>query len=89
MSKVTEKCPICNGKFIVVMLHEGTNTAWPECFKCGFSGHTKEDKEAMEIDLELNSHMDETQIFKEAVNSWEEYISLLNDPNFSNEREDN
>ena len=77
MSKVSRKCPICSGNFIVLMVNENTQLAWPECWKCGFGGHTPEDKEAMMIDLKLNSHMTDTQLFKEATETWTEYLALL------------
>ena len=81
MSKVTQKCPICNGKFIVLMVNEVAQIAWPECWKCGFSGHCPEDTESMHIDLKLNSHMDDTQLIKEAVETWDEYLALLEEQN--------
>ena len=81
MSKVSQKCPICDGNFIVIMLNENTKWAWPECWKCGFSGHSPEDKEAMSIDLDLNSHMTGIQLFKEAASSWNEYLTLLEEEN--------
>jgi Zn ribbon nucleic-acid-binding protein len=89
MSKVSRKCPICDGDFIVVMVHEGNNLAWPECWKCGFAGRTPEDKETMAIDLNLNSHMDGAQIFKEAVSAWTEYLTLLDEENIETIKEDN
>jgi len=69
------------------MINESTNWAWPECWKCGFSGHTPEDKEAMSIDLDLNSHMDGIQLYKEGVSSWEEYLVLLEEQ--TTKKEDN
>lgn len=89
MSKVSHKCPICDGNFIVVMVHEGNNMAWPECWRCGFSGHTPEDKEAISIDLDLNSHLSEGQIFKEAVSAWTEYLTLLEEENIKDIKEYN
>ena len=89
MSKVSHKCPICDGNFIVVMVHEGNNMAWPECWKCGFAGHTPEDKAAISIDLDLNPHLTDGQVFKEAISSWTEYLTLLEEENTKDIKEDN
>ena len=67
MSKVFHGCPICNSNFITVMLNDITQCAWPSCWKCGFDGHTKEDKKAMVIELKLNPDMDDMKLFGEAT----------------------
>jgi Zn ribbon nucleic-acid-binding protein len=79
MSKVSCECPICDGDFVIVMINN--NQAWPECWKCGFSGHSPEDKEAMSINTEMNSHLDGVQLFRKAVSLWTEYLTLLKEEN--------
>lgn len=76
MSKVSQGCPICDSNFITVMLNKSTQRAWPACWKCGFDGDTKEDKEAMVIDLKLNP-MDDAKLFNETIVIWNEYLALL------------
>jgi hypothetical protein len=63
------------------MVNKGTHSAWPECWKCDFNGYTPEDKESMAIDINLNSHLDSTGLFKEALKAWEEYLALLDEDN--------
>ena len=89
MSKVSRKCPICDGNFVIVMVNKGTQIAWPECWKCDFNGHTPEDKEAMSIDIKLNPHLDSTGLFKEALDAWEEYLTLLDEENIKEPKENN
>jgi Zn ribbon nucleic-acid-binding protein len=77
MSKVSQECPICSGNYIVLMLNENSQSVWPECWKCGFGGHTEEDKEALRIDKKLNPNMSSTELFKQAAQLWGEYLALL------------
>ena len=77
MSKVSQECPICDSSFIVLMLDKGAQRAWPSCWKCGFDGHTKEDKEALAVDLKANPHMDNTELFDKTTGAWNEYLALL------------
>ena len=88
MSKVFHGCPICNSNFITVMLNDITQCAWPSCWKCGFDGHTKEDKEAMVVDLKLDPDMDNMKLFGEATRVWNEYLALLEQEE-NTEKEDN
>ena len=37
----TNPCPICYETTVVVMHHEGSDKAWPECWRCGYRGSDK------------------------------------------------
>jgi transcription elongation factor Elf1 len=76
MSKVSKECPNCGSNFIVLMKNEGKNIAWPACWNCS-SLVSKEEEKTLHIDLNINSHLKGNDLFKEAVQIWEEYIDLL------------
>tara|TARA_Y100000310_G_scaffold314876_1_gene364705 strand:- start:560 stop:763 length:204 start_codon:yes stop_codon:yes gene_type:complete len=66
------------------MLDEGKQKAWPSCWKCGFEGHTPEDKEALTFAV---NDLDKLTTWSEAIRTWEEYLALLEQENFNTEKE--
>lgn len=76
MSRVSKGCINCDSEFIVLIKDKGKNIAWPACWNCSFPSN-EEEKKALHIDLDINSHLKGDDLFKEAVQTWEEYMDLL------------
>ena len=76
MSKVSNKCVNCDSQFIVLIKDKGKDAAWPACWNCSFPS-SEEEKKALHIDLNINCHLKDDDLFKEATEVWEEYMKLL------------
>jgi len=91
----TNPCPICHDTTVVVMHHEGSNKAWPECWKCGYRGNDKykghmiiEDVKEEFLGQEISKRQ---ELMDFARDLWNEVIGmerLESDPTYFGEDDD-
>jgi len=71
---VTQPCPQCDGKYVMIYLHGGIDKAWPACNTCSFDGAPKY-KDLTRFDY-IGVKSDE-EIFKIGYERWNDLVLLV------------